>query len=85
MFKTLRVMLKNLILIRHFGTNHHFSQIFLIRVAYKNEISLQRTRTQKKWKIPKVSFIEFRPPSWTSDIILNLTKNVSFVKYFRLK
>jgi hypothetical protein len=42
-------------------------------------------RTEKYWKMLKFCHFEFRPAFWTSDAILNLTKNFCSVKYFWLK
>jgi hypothetical protein len=42
---------------------------------------LTKIKTQKYWKMPKLFYFAFWPPYWTSDPILNLTKNFSSVKY----
>jgi hypothetical protein len=55
-----------------------------IHVADKNTNSLQKTGHRKYWKVPKLSSFEFRPPSWTSEAILNLTKKSS-MEYVGLK
>jgi hypothetical protein len=36
---------------------------------------------QKCCQISKLCSLDFRPPSWKSDAILNLTKNVSSMEY----
>jgi hypothetical protein len=78
-----------LILIRHFGSSHHFRLIWqnmlLIHVADKKINRIEKSRTQKYWKMPKFCYFEFRPPCWTSDAILNPAKNFSSVKYVELK
>jgi hypothetical protein len=43
----------------------------------------QNAKTLENAKVKR--YFEFRPPSWTSDAILNITKNLSSMKYVRLK
>jgi hypothetical protein len=42
---------------------------------------LVKIQTQIFWQFPKICSLDFRPPSWTPGVILNLTKKNSSMKF----